>query len=200
MLSRGNNQRGVTLVEMLIGMAIVGILLAVAVPSFNSWVQNAQVRTAAQSIMDGLQLARAEAVKSNAQVRFNLSSAAGQVDWDVCSTAASPCPAANILQSRSSAEGSVNARVGVYEENDGVVHTNYSTAIAAGNLLPSSITFNGLGQIATTTNCNDAEISRIDVTNASYSAARRLVLVVSCPGGQVRLCDPSLSSSDPRGC
>lgn len=203
MLSRRDNQCGFTLIEMLIGLAIVGILIGIAAPSFNSWIQNAQVRTAAQSIMDGLQLARAEAVRLNAPVTFNLSdtTGAGLVDWNVCSTATQPCPTANILQSRSNAEGSVNARVGVFEQNDGQAHTNYATPVAAGNELPSYVTFNGLGQVSTTgNNCNDVEFARADVTNAAYSAARRLVIEVSCPGGQIRMCDPSLSSSDPRGC
>lgn len=201
MLTHRKSQNGVTLIELMIGLAIVGILIAVAAPSFNSWIQNAQVRTAAQSILDGLQLARAEAVRSNAQVRFNLSSTTGLVDWDICSTAASPCPASSVVQSRSNTEGTVNARIGVYEQDDGLVHTNYATPVAAGSEMPTYVTFNGLGQVVTTgNNCNDAEFSRLDVTNAVYPAARRLVIEVSCPGGQVRMCDPSLSGSDPRGC
>ena len=201
-LSLRYKQRGFSLIELIIGLVIIGILLAMGAPAFSSWIQNAQVRTAAQSLVDGLQLARAEAVRLNAPVRFNLSdtSGAGLVDWDVCSSASSPCPAANILQSRSNAEGSVNARVGVYETDDGLPHTNYATVVTAGEELPGSITFNGLGRVVTASNCADNNITRIDVTNAVAPTARRMVVEVSCPGGQIRMCDPALPSTDPQGC
>ena len=58
--------------ELLIGIAIIGILLALAAPNFAVWIQNSKIRTAAESIQNGLQLARAEAVRRNAQVRFQL--------------------------------------------------------------------------------------------------------------------------------
>ena len=58
-------QRGLTLIELMIGVVITGILLAMGVPSFASWLQSSQIRTAAGSILDGLQLAHAEAIRRN---------------------------------------------------------------------------------------------------------------------------------------
>ena len=49
-----------TLIEMLIGLVILGVLMALGVPSFFAWLQSTQVRNAAESIQNGLQLARAE--------------------------------------------------------------------------------------------------------------------------------------------
>jgi type IV fimbrial biogenesis protein FimT len=192
-------QHGFTLIELAVGMVITGILLASAAPSFRDWIQSSQIRTAAESIQNGLQLARTEAVRRNTTVRFNLSNATGLVDWDVCATPTSPCPAANTIQSRSNADGTVNARVGVNDDNDGPPPYNYAAALPAGGELPAHITFNGLGR-AVKTPAGDDYLTRIDVTNAVAPNARRLVIVISSPGGQIRMCDPARASTDPQGC
>lgn len=190
---------GFSLVELMIAIAVFSILIMLGAPSFTSWMQSSQIRTAAESIVDGLQLARAEAVRLNTTVRFSLTSTAGLVDWEVCSVAATPCPPGpgNPIQQRFNTEGSVNARVGVYEENDGNNASNYSTVVAAGNELPTHVAFNGMGR--TVTDGSDDTV-RIDVTNAKDPNARRLIILVNYPGGQIRMCDPALPSSDPKGC
>ncbi|MBK8385245.1 MAG: GspH/FimT family pseudopilin [Candidatus Accumulibacter sp.] len=64
--------RGFSLVELIVGMAILGVLLAIAMPAFSNWLRNARVRTAAESVQNGLQLARAEAVRRNTPSAFDL--------------------------------------------------------------------------------------------------------------------------------
>src|SRR5690606_20965535 len=124
---------GVTLIELLIGIAIVSMLLMAGVPMCGSWIQNTQVRTAAESIQNGLQIARSEAVMRNANVRFALTSADGLVAWNVgCVTVRDSCPAT--IQTRIAAEGGGNARVGVSTvAPPGVVPVaHYSVALVAG--------------------------------------------------------------------
>lgn len=206
MLTATRFQRGVTLVEFMIGLLIAGILVALAAPNFRDWIQNSQVRNAAESIVNGMQLARAEAVHLNTLVRFNLNSTAGMADWEICApgsavAAASPCPAgATVIQQYTSQEGSPNARIGVYKWLDGNPQANYLLVIAAGNEMPTHVTFNGLGR---TVNDGPDDTARIDVTNAALATARRLVVAIDNPGGGVRLCDPALTvsnSSDPQAC
>ena len=48
------------------------MLLAAAAPSFSDWIRNTRIRTAAEAFQNGLQLARAEAVRRNAWVRFQI--------------------------------------------------------------------------------------------------------------------------------
>lgn len=200
MLSALRNARGFTLVEFMVGLLVMGILTALAAPSFRAWVQNVQVRNAAESILNGLQLARSEAVHQNTMVRFNLNDASGLMDWEICApgpaaAAATPCPAnANIIQRGVSQEGMTNARIGVYRWLDGQPQANFTLAIAAGNELPTHVTFNGLGR---TVNDGPDNTARIDVTNAAEPNARRMVVVVDNPGGQVRMCDPALTASNP---
>ena len=65
-----NRQAGMTLIELMIGIVVLGILLALGVPTFSRWTQSSQIRNAAEAIHNGLMLARAEAVRRNTTVRF----------------------------------------------------------------------------------------------------------------------------------
>ena len=66
----GTLQRGVTLIEMMIALAIVAMVLMVGVPAFTIFLQNQQIKNAAQTVMIGLSSARAESIRRNAAVRF----------------------------------------------------------------------------------------------------------------------------------
>jgi type IV fimbrial biogenesis protein FimT len=170
-------QHGVTLIELIIGIAIVAILMTLGAPSFRDWIQSSQIRNAAESIQNGLQIARAEAVRQNTFVQFVLTGA----DWQVgCVTPSGTCPAN--IQSRSSAEGSANA----------VVTADQATII-----------FSGMGRV---TPVPAADID-IDITNPSGGSCvsaggqMRCLRIVVSTGGQVRMCDTALALSDyPQGC
>ncbi len=201
MLITSRNQRGFTMIELLIAVTISGTLLVMGVPAFTQWIQNSQTRTAAESIQNGLQIARAEAVRRNTNVRFNLTDAAGKPTWTVCLDVTTPdCAAANVVQSRSADEGGGNARIGasVAALPSPIPAGHFATAIAAGTALPAGVTFDGLGRIPLGNVGTD--ISRIDVTNAKLTTARRMVIVIGT-GGQTRMCDPALTlASNPQGC
>lgn len=193
MLSKPGLQSGVSMIELIIGVAIVGSIVTLGMPSFATFIKNSQVRTSAESILNGLQLARAEAVRRNANVRFDLTDGSGLVAWSVgCVTATATCPAS--IQSKSSAEAASSARVGVNK----VVNASYATALAGGAGLPNGVTFNSSGRVPVG-NVGD-DITRIDVTQPADATARRMVIIVN-PGGAIRMCDPAVTlASSPRGC
>lgn len=60
--------RGFTTTELMIVLAIVGILTAIAAPSMADMVRTQRLRTAAFDVVAGLQLARSEAIKRNTSV------------------------------------------------------------------------------------------------------------------------------------
>jgi type IV fimbrial biogenesis protein FimT len=64
--------RGFSLIEMLVVLAIAGIALAIAVPSFQESMVNGRSRGVAESIQSGLQKARTDAINRNAPMRFQL--------------------------------------------------------------------------------------------------------------------------------
>ena len=57
-------QRGLTLVELMVTLAVAIVLLAVGMPMFSSMVDNNRAATEANALSFALQLARSEAVKS----------------------------------------------------------------------------------------------------------------------------------------
>jgi type IV fimbrial biogenesis protein FimT len=65
-------QRGFNLIELLITMAIAAIILAIAAPAFQEIITNGRTRSVSESIYSGMQLARSEAIKRNAPMRFQL--------------------------------------------------------------------------------------------------------------------------------
>lgn len=64
--------RGFTLIELMVTVTIIGVSLALAAPSFAQLLSNYRLRSGAESLLNGLNLARAEAVRRNSQVSFAL--------------------------------------------------------------------------------------------------------------------------------
>lgn len=177
----GTRQTGATLIELLIGIILVAILVALAVPSFRDWIQNSQVRTATDAINDGIQFARSEAVKRNSPVRWRLP-ASDQAGW-VVEALNRNTSAWNQIQLRDAAEGTPNARVAASQ---------------------ATITFLGNGFVSPLPN----QPITIDVSNPtggscvsqSGSGEVRCLRVTVTAGGQIRMCDPAQPSSVSSGC
>lgn len=72
--------RGFTLVETLIVTAVLGILIAIALPNFSQWIASERVRGAANDLYAGLMMARSEAMKRNVQVDVSRTSGSS-TDW-----------------------------------------------------------------------------------------------------------------------
>ena len=200
MIRRRSRQRGVSMVEIAISLVIVSVLMAVAVPSFGRWIQNQQIRTAAESVQNGLQRARGEAVQRNAQVRFQLTSdltntcalSTTAVNWVVslntpvslCATAPSDLVSPFIVEAQGSAEVP-------------------NVTMVAGQ---STVIFNGLGRVTPATaafftfsNATGGACATI----ATPSNPMRCLRVAVSAGGQIRLCDPAKAVTippDPQAC
>ncbi|MFT7723137.1 MAG: GspH/FimT family pseudopilin [Roseateles sp.] len=201
-------QRGIGLVESLVVLVIMALLLALAAPSFSTWIAGTRVRATAESLLAGLQYARSEATTRNTQVRFQLTTSVDDgcalstsgLAWVVdmvdagegdsvagqCGTAPSDTVAPSILQVRAAAEAGGRVQV------------------AAG---ASEIVFNGLGRRAPTGGAAAPAAVAIDVAPAG--AERQCVAdgggvtclrILVSPAGQVRLCNPSAPEGDSQAC
>ena len=71
---------GFTLVELMIGVAVVAVLLAVAVPSFQALIERQRLKGAGELVLSELQFARSEAIKQNTQVDV-VFDGEGTADW-----------------------------------------------------------------------------------------------------------------------
>ncbi|HEY0914901.1 MAG TPA: GspH/FimT family protein, partial [Solimonas sp.] len=162
-------------------------------------------RSAAEGIQTGLQLARAEAVKRNVAVRFQLTSTADGTcalspsgrNWVIsiddpagsCASAASDTDEPRIIQVRAAQEGGAGVTVAGFLA--GTPSSGQSVAV-----------FNGLGQITTPNNgginfrlTNPA----VDYCKDQGGDLRCLQINVS-RSGQIRMCDPSRTGTDPEAC
>lgn len=67
----GRNPRaGFTLLELMMAIALIGLVLAIAIPSFGTFRQNARMTSAANDLLADLNAARSEAIKRQRNVAF----------------------------------------------------------------------------------------------------------------------------------
>uniref|UniRef100_Q47BL1 Type II secretion system protein H n=1 Tax=Dechloromonas aromatica (strain RCB) TaxID=159087 RepID=Q47BL1_DECAR len=170
-----SRQRGFTLIEVMVVFVIVAIMVSLALPAYNEWIQNSHIRTAAQSITNGLQRARAEAVVRNTPVAFVLGG--GGAFWSV-----SVVNSGELIESHGAGEISPNVTL---------------TVLSAGG---TTVTFGNLGsKIANIPASPD--ITQIDLDSSALSAAASRDLRIQVGAGGGRLCDPNVAdSADPRRC
>lgn len=189
--------RGFSLIEALVAMAIMGLLMSLALPSFSEWAVNAQVRATAEMLQSGLQYARAEAVRRNALVRLQLTTSLDKgcalstsgPHWVVNKGSASPAGACGQAISDSSEPYLLR--------KSETVRSNTVTVLSASR---SALGFDGLGRLASLGGSNDTAIFSLDVSASNGSCQAdggtvHCLRVLVMPGGQVQVCDPSQSST-----
>lgn len=69
-----NKNKGFTLVELMIVLAIGSILMSMAIPSFTSTIKNNRLTTQANELISSLNYARSEAIRRGASVTLNSTS------------------------------------------------------------------------------------------------------------------------------
>lgn len=174
---------GFTLVELMVVVAVLAALMSIGAPSFMEWIQNSRIRTAAESLQNGLQIARAEAVRRNTNVEFMLNGTGGA--WTVQ------------LQ-----RGDEPFLQGSAAEGGGTVIVTSTPALA------TTLTYNGLGRVNAENADGSARLTQLDVdlpaTVLAPEKTRDLRLMVGAgiddPGGEIRMCDPNVAAGDVRSC
>ncbi|MFO1405338.1 MAG: GspH/FimT family pseudopilin [Azonexus sp.] len=202
-MGRQRQAAGFSLVELVVVIAVMGVLFMLGFKSFAVWLQSLRVRAAAESIQNGLQVAKAEALKRNGNVTFALvdgltaacapvatGTAVGTWAWLVIAGGVpgncDPADAGNAdtyVQGRPGAEGSSSSAM--------QVNTNLT-----------SVTFTGLARLSPVPAADMA----IDVSSdagacGSGAESIRCLRVVVSTMGQIRMCDPKVEDAgDPRKC
>ena len=193
--------KGFTLVEMMIAMVVMAILLALAARSYSVWIANSQIRTAAETLAEGLSAARNEAIKRNHQVGFRLmtdlssgcSASESGTCWvasvgdpsSKCDVAISDALAPFIVAKKSAAEGTAKVTITALD--------------SSGKIKANTIIFNGVGRVLLT---DQTPIARIDIASSALPDAQaRKLRIVLTTGGMIRMCDPRISDpTDTRIC
>lgn len=202
-MSSCRHRRGVTLPELLVGMAIVAILLGMGVPSIATYLQSAKLHSAAQSYLAGIQLARSEAIRRNMPVEFVLTDTpvlAGVENAAVPSISGLNWvvrvfdPVAStfeLIEAKSVREGSPSAAAPSV------------TIAGTGNptLFTGVVAFNGFGSVANASTYEFNIENPAGGTCALSGGTMRCMRIRVPAGGQIRLCDPATANvTDSRGC
>lgn len=196
MLGTPRHCRGVTLIEMMIGLAIVALLLMAGVPAFTTFLQNSKLRTTAEALSGGLQLARAEAVKRNGQVEIVLTD-----DDPIAATVNSITPSTTgrnwVVRYYDPTTLFYSFVEGRFGSTSGSLDTTPVVVTAAN----ATIAFNGFGSTPL------AATSTFQVTNptggacAASGGPMRCLNITVTPGGQIHMCDPAVTATgDTRKC
>jgi type IV fimbrial biogenesis protein FimT len=166
---------GFTIVELVTALAVIALLAAMAVPTMRSVVENGRIRTAGNSIQNGLALARTEAVRSNIQVEFALTANG----WEV----------------RRAADGVVLQQAAGMEVSGSGLTLDVDPEGA------DRITFNSFGRRNAVNMSDDTlPMERIDIRAPNPSAMSKPLAIQLLPSGVTRLCDPSAAADQPRAC
>lgn len=210
MLTSPHRSLGLTLIELLVTVTLLGLLLIAAAPGFGTWMRNTQVRTAADAIQTGLQKARSEAVRRNEQVLFSMVAgsdarvlgndcalSAASASWVVslsspegkCSQAPSETVEPRILDKYAHGGGEPGVVVTVLDES------------CTGAASTPQIAFNAYGRFEPPPR-GPNPIRCVEVSHIAGSSDVHKLRIVVGTGGALRMCDPdpSVKSTDPRSC
>lgn len=178
-------QHGFTMIELLITMTILGILLATGIPSMTIWMANSRIRATAESIANGMQLARSEAIRRNVNIEFRLSDTQGS--WTISSGSGCTFTSPTLIQDAPSTTATIT--VSRFSNVQATTATTAQVRIFGPNgwqACPATAQFVSLS---------------IDSTALSATDSRDL-RVVAPALGRARVCDPysGIQSGDPRFC
>lgn len=215
-------ERGFSLIELLITLAIAGIILAMGVPPLLTVIASTQSRSVAESIQTGLKLARAEAIARNAPMRFqfvtDLTSACAystssmlwvvsQTDQANCGQVATKCNATPALPPDPIVACGAGTDPYIAFKSTTKTYPNIGVTAQDANspANPAAIiTFGPLGQVLDNleTAAVQPSIATINITPTTDTEAKSWRVRISAPGGAIKLCnpDPALPTSDPMAC
>lgn len=74
---------GFTIIELMVTLVVLGILVTVAIPSFNDLILSSRIKGAASDVYGALSLARSEAIKRNANITIAPISGQWTNGWQV---------------------------------------------------------------------------------------------------------------------
>jgi len=208
--------RGFSIIELMVAVALIGVLTALGLPAIGNWMADTRLRAAAESLANQLRLAQATAVtrnrvtmlvSTNATAAYNALPAANGLRWMVL---VDPLSSETWAAATATDPGSMISSSGEA--------TQHNISVAG----PAVVCFNSLGQQTTNlttalpsnTACatpGTSDLATASSTKASAlittyeltrSGAQRTFRVLVYSGGRVRMCDAlkTLSATNPDGC
>ena len=177
-------QSGFTLIELMVSVALIGILASVILPGFQGFLAGQKVTGAANNFYNAAQSAKAEAIQRNGRVALVQASEGNS--W---------CLVDRTLSSNTDCSATSNIM------EDGVIKKFLEVPGATISIvkIPSTateITYNSLGQIVANASGNPT-LTDFQVADTSGS---NKALNIQLTNGSIRLCNPHKASGDPQAC
>jgi type IV fimbrial biogenesis protein FimT len=188
----GMRQRGFTLIEMMVAIAIVGVLLSIAVPSFQALIYGMRASAEANAVVSAIRFARTEAVKRGTVVSIAPASGSTSLSegWVVF---------VDPTNSRSVTTAGIQ-RLAVRDDIAGKMIITAHGACAAASPANANMSMNRFG------NCGDDAVPAmrvmVGVSDSSGSAIdtkyRRAVCL--SPAGRIEVRNPVATVLDANAC
>jgi type II secretion system protein H len=137
------DQRGFSLMELIVVIAIVGIMASIAIPAFSSWRDKSAARGAAQSLLVHLKQARTLALAENRSVSITFTSTSYTFDADT-SGSCGPCRNEQVSFGQFSNNLSISPTTTRTFSSRGTANSGTMTLTASGN--SRAITMNIIGR------------------------------------------------------
>lgn len=198
-----SRDRGFTLVELMVTIALLSVLLMAVLPDIGSWQRNLQVRNIASSLQAGLDKAREEAVRRNRIVWFSLVTVNDPAKVDDSCTLADN--GTSWVISMADPEGKCGAPISATDDpmilartaaGEGGMKTVVSALDASGGKA-TQVAFNQYGRMVPSA----TSIARIEVDSAKPDEETRKLQIRITAEGNARMCDPKVvDDKDPRKC
>ncbi|MFL6656648.1 MAG: Tfp pilus assembly protein FimT/FimU [Massilia sp.] len=200
---------GFTLLESMIGLAIIGVTLAIGVPMISSWVRTTKIQGAAEFYAEGFRMARGEAVKHKSSSRITLTTNVntGQLDWqvDICfsvPTAICDNDSGNWSTTTTAASGDPELAMGLpgFKSILRTADTLPPAGIMTETIQPigaNQIYYTSLGWVDTTINPRVTLLTMAPPVGSDAFLANAIAIPLS---GMANKCYPTVGVNDSRAC
>lgn len=206
--------KGFSLIEVLVVVAIIGVLLALGVPFLNDFLNNAKIRSVASGLADGLQATRMFAIKQN-QMAYFVFGGSGWAIYDYHYMSAPSCQSSPVVDHRWCAyttcliDGTIQSSPSACADYSQSPNNNISnplkrnTELAGesmitvsdhhGTITPSRV------RVIPFTSDGRSQTNQFDISAASGTASLNLQLHINV-GGTIRVCNPDISGHRGQAC
>ncbi len=187
-----HDANGFSLVELMISVVIMGVLLALGLPAFNTYIENTRLRNAAEVFLSAAESAKGNAASRNTQVEVILT---GTTDRANLATAVASTTGAGWMVRTVDRVTYIEGR-NLIEGGRG----SQTAATVTGTV--GGVTFTPLGGTTLAANATFAFTNPVggSCVSAAPAGPMRCLNVTVSTTGRIKMCDPATVSPDTRAC